>query len=56
MKTRKEVIHVKADKLAAFTARVADDHSRPTVFRDRRRAARMDRGRWKNDLKKGLYD
>lgn len=37
------------------TGRVFEMKARPCVFRDKRKAAELDRGKWKNEIKKGGY-
>lgn len=53
---KKVNMHIKSSKLTAFTGRTTDASMRPCIFKDKRKMGELSRNKWKNDLKKGLYD
>lgn len=53
---KKQKMKVKSVKLEAMKERVIAPYARPCVFKDKKKYDEKNRSKWKNDLKKGVYD
>lgn len=53
---KKQKVTVKSVKLEAMNERIVAPYARSCVFKDKKKYSESNRAKWKNDLKKGVYD